>query len=130
MPVLYDLGHIYGEDLEESATGDIAVVSNQDRTIQRILRRLMTVATSVGNSQYPTQPTYGAGLGAKIGEPGPDVRSIQGIVQAQMRTEALVARVPAPIVTVTPLAIGGATINVAYTDLSGQPQSFNFDVTD
>ena len=127
MADLCDIDHVFGQDIGETATGDIAVVSKADRTIQRIIRRLLTPQTDQTSSAYPWEPTYGAGLSAKIGE-AIDIRAIQGIVLSQMLAEPSVARTPAPKVTVTPLDVTGATIDVSYTDQSGTPQNFGFDL--
>lgn len=125
---LVDLDHVYGEDLGVTATGDIAVVSKHDRTFQRILRRLMTVATSAFNgSAYPWQPKYGVGLGARIGETL-RIRAVRAAVRSQMLLEPTVLKVPAPVINVTPLGVTGATIDILYTDISGIPQSFSFDI--
>lgn len=128
MTDLVDLDHVYGEDLGATATGDIAVVSKHDRTIERILRRLMTVATNAFNGcSYPWLPKYGVGLGARIGE-ALQSRAIAAAVRSQMLLEPTVLKVPAPVITVTPLGVTGATIGILYTDISGIPQSFSFDI--
>lgn len=127
MADLCDIDHIFGQDIAVTPTGDIAVVSKADRTIQRVIRRLLTPSTTPLVSAYPWEPTYGAGLAAKIGETL-DVRAIRGIVLSQMLMEPSVKKIPAPTVTVTPLNVNGATIDVNYTDQSGTPQNFGFDL--
>jgi hypothetical protein len=126
MADLADANHVYGNDLAVSATGDIALVTKSQRTIQRIIRRLMTAPTNSKGSAYPWQPEYGVGLGARIGE-SLDIRGIQGDVRSQMMLEPSVKKIPAPIVTVAKTDLG-ASITVSYTDLSGLPKSFNFDI--
>lgn len=126
MADLADCDHFYGGDLGVTASGDIALVTKSQRTIQRIIRRLLTSPTDAQGSAYPWQPKYGVGLGAKIGEPL-NIRDLQGKVRSQMMLEPSVQKVPAPVVTVTPIDLGAA-ITVSYTDLSGVPKSFNFDL--
>lgn len=127
MADLADLDHFYGEDLATTASGDIAIVTKQRRTIQRIIRRLLTSKTSAQSSAYPWQPEFGVGLGERIGE-DLDIRAIDGDVRSQMRLEKSVRQVPAPQVTVTEIPTG-ATIDVAYTDDSGVPQTFKFNLS-
>lgn len=128
MTDLCDLDHIYGADLGVTATGDIAVVAKHDRTIQRIVRRLLTVPTSVRNGcAYPWRPKFGVGLGARIGE-ALDIRALQGAVRSQMLIEPTVQKIPAPTITVQPLGTIGASIDIVYVDMSGTPQNFSFDL--
>jgi len=128
MTDLCDLDHVYGEDLQVTATGDIALVSKQDRTIQRIIRRLLTVPTSPANgSAYPWRPKFGVGLGARIGE-ALDLKALAAAVRSQMLIEPTVQKIPAPTITVTPLGNIGAVIDIAYVDTSGVPQNFSFDL--
>lgn len=128
MTDLYDIDHTYGEDIGVTATGDIALVSKSDRTIQRIIRRLLTVPTSpINGSSYSWRPNFGVGLGSRIGE-ALDIRGITASVRSQMLREPTVQKVPAPKITVTPLGQIGATIDIVYIDNSGFPQSFSFDL--
>lgn len=128
MTDLCDIDHTYGGDIGVTATGDIALVSKSDRTIERIIRRLLTVPTNAKNgSSYPWRPKFGLGLGARIGE-ALDIRGLQAAARSQMLKERTVQKIPAPVVTVTPLGQIGATIDIVYTDNSGFPQSFSFDL--
>lgn len=128
--LLGDMSHFWGEDLDETPSGDIAVATGAARTVQRIIRRLMTVQTEVGNSQYPWEPTYGAGLPIRIGNQV-NVLDLQGLVLAQMRLEASVALDPAPAVQIdlSQQSAGVYTINITYTDQSGLQQNFSFDLS-
>jgi hypothetical protein len=126
MADLADADHFYGNDLAVTPSGDIALVTKSQRTIQRIIRRVMTVPTDARGCAYPWQPEYGVGLGARIGE-ALDSRGIQRDFRTQMRLEASVQQVPSPVVTVDELN-NGAAITVEYTDLSGLPKTFNFDL--
>lgn len=127
MADLADAYHVYGQDLAVSPSGDIALAVKSDRTIQRIIRRLLTAPTSAKGSAYPWEPGFGVGLGARIGE-ALDVRGIAADVRSQMLLEATVAKNPPPVVTVTQIPTG-ATISISYTDISGLPQSFRFNLT-
>jgi hypothetical protein len=127
MGVLSDFSHLFGNDLAVTPTGDIALVSQAQLTIQRVVRRLCTPSTTIGNSAYPWEPSYGAGLPQKIGSTFTP-SEIQAIVLGQILQEASVAPSPAPTVTVTPIASGGATIDIFCFDRSGTPQNFSFDL--
>lgn len=61
--ILYDIYHVFGNDLSLSSTGDLLLCSGEERGKQRLLRRLLTV---VGD--YIWHPKYGAGLQTFIGE--------------------------------------------------------------
>lgn len=126
MADLADCFHVYGQDLAVTPSGDIAVATKSDRTIQRIIRRLLTSPTNSKGSAYPWQPGYGVGLGAKIGE-ALDVRAIAGAVRSQMLLEPTVRKVPSPVISVTEIA-NGANISITYFDQSGLPKGFNFDL--
>jgi hypothetical protein len=122
MADLCDIDHLYGEDLGTTPSGDIAVVSNHNRTVQRVIRRLLTAG-------YIWVQGYGAGLLQKIGEEELDPNQVQAIVLSQLLVEPTVSRKPLPTVTVTTAqGTGVTTLNVRYTDLSGTPQSFGFDL--
>ena len=126
MPDLSDIQHIYGDDVAVGPSGDFALVTQEQRTQLRIIRRLLTPATEIGSSPYPWQPEYGAGLGKKIGTTI-DQRTVQSIVLSQMGLEPTVAKVPLPVVVVTPTAANdGAQIDINYTNLAGFPLSFSF----
>ncbi|MGI4776962.1 MAG: phage tail protein [Janthinobacterium lividum] len=104
-----DLYHYIGDDLRASATGDVQQVEGLDQTSQRILRRLLT-----NPGDYIWHPTYGAGLGRKIGAVL-DARAITALITSQIFLEANVARVPAPVITVTPIA-NGIAVSIKYYD--------------
>lgn len=107
-----DLSHNIGSDLALGSTGDLATVSGDAETQQRVLRRLITNPRA-----YIWQLPYGGGLAAFIGQPVNDA-DIAAVVRAQMALEATVAAMPEPTVTVTPSADGDGTntANVSYVD--------------
>jgi len=117
-----DLNLYIGDDLSVSPTGDIAQVDGLTQTSQRILRRLLTNA-----GDYIWHPTYGAGLGKKIGSVL-DIRAITGLIRSQIFLEAAVARTPAPVITITPLQ-GGLSARIQYYDgTTGKLATLAFDV--
>jgi hypothetical protein len=122
MSDLADLFHYWGNDLQEGPTGDLAPALRADRTSQRIIRRLLT---NPGGGDYPWEPSYGAGLPAKIGM-NLDLGHLTALVIGQIALEPTVARNPAPQVTLTPFN-GGVSIAVVYFDQAGAgtPLSFN-----
>ena len=92
---LSDISQSYGNDIDETPDGDIAIASGKTLTIQRIIRRLLNVATTPTNSPYPWVPSYGGSLPVRIGLPI-SVLELNGVMLAQMRQEASVAQSPAP----------------------------------
>ena len=59
-----DLAHWFGQDLNVAASGDLLTVDGTAKGQQRVLRRLLT-----NPGDYIWEPTYGAGLASKIGQP-------------------------------------------------------------
>jgi hypothetical protein len=127
MSDIADLSHLYGNDLALTASGDIAVVTAANRTIQRVIRRLCTAATSVQASSYPWEPDYGAGLPARVGQTF-DPRLIAGIIRSQLLAEPSVAQIPAPQISLTNITANAATCNIRYTDANGQQQGAKFNL--
>jgi hypothetical protein len=118
-----DIYHVMSEDLVVSANGDLLTADSVNLSQQRVLRRLLT-----NPKDYIWQPTYGAGLPQKIGDPF-DVATIQSIVTAQMFLEDTVVRTPAPSVDVASFP-NGMYVNIAYTEAdSGAPAVLSFPVT-
>jgi hypothetical protein len=115
--------HQFGSDLLPSANGDLLTVDSVLESQQRVIRRLMTNA-----GDYIWQPTYGAGLPAKIGDPF-DVATIESIVQSQMYLEDSVVRTPPPDVEVASFP-NGMYVDISYTEAdSNQDASLSFPVT-
>ena len=118
-----DIFHVFSEDLVVSANGDLLIADSVTLSDQRVLRRLLT-----NPRDYIWQPTYGAGLPQKVGDPF-DVATIQSIVTAQMFLEDTVVRTPAPSVEVDSFP-NGMFVNITYTEAdSGDPQTLSFPVT-
>lgn len=129
MADLADIQHLFGDDIAVGPTGDFALVTTESRTQLRIIRRLLTSITRLGSSAYPWEPTYGAGLGEKVGETL-DLRVIKAIVMSQMLLEPSVAKIPLPQITVArTVTQGGVQINIRYTTLVGVQENFTFHLT-
>lgn len=125
MALINDASHYWGGDLSSSLspTGDIAPASATLRGQQRILRRLLT-----NPGDYTFHPEYGAGLPAYIGSVA-TVDQITAVIRGQMLLEDAVARTPAPVITVTPIA-NGVSAQILYNDAqSGQPVTLSFNVS-
>lgn len=117
-----DLNHYIGGDLGISPTGDLAIASDSLEGQQRVLRRLIT-----NPGGYIWHMGYGAGLPGEIGKTI-DVRRVQGIVRSNIFNEDIVARLPDPLIGVTPIT-GGASLRIQYTDTAtNKPVSLNFDI--
>jgi len=117
-----DLNHYIGGDLSVSPTGDIQQVDGITVTSQRILRRLLT-----NPGDYIWHPTYGAGLGKKIGTVL-DVRAITALIRSQIFLEQSVARSPAPVITITPQPSGLSARIKYYDGSTGKLTTLAFDV--
>lgn len=107
-----DLSLAWKGDLELTAGGDLLLADGRDLTIQRIERRLFTVARGL-----IFHPSYGAGLPQRIGRVARE-RNIQSLVRGQIALEANVAKIPVPTVKVTESGAqaGLFTIDITYTD--------------
>jgi hypothetical protein len=127
-PLACDIDHLWGNDIGVTPSGDINLVSGSYRTIERVIRRLMTTPTTQQGSAYPWQPTYGVGLGARVGGVL-DIRGLQADVMSQILMEPSVSRTPLPVITVNQItATGVTTIGIVYTDNSGTQQNFSFNL--
>lgn len=129
MSTVSDIDHYFGNDIGVTPSGDVAMVSNHDRTVQHSIRRLLTAPASASGTGYAWEPNYGAGLPQKVGQENIDPNAVRATVLSQLLIEPTVARIPIPTVTVTQaMGTGTITLNVNYTDISGTPQSFGFDL--
>jgi hypothetical protein len=117
-----DLAHLWGEDLQVSATGDILVVDGDDLTTQRILRRLMTA-----QGGYIWNLTYGGGVPGRIGDTL-DIPLITSVVTSQMALEATVARTPPPVITVQSILNGVSVTILFYSAKTGQQSTLAFSI--
>jgi hypothetical protein len=119
-----DIAQTWGSDLQVSASGDLLTADGTQLGQQRVLRRLLT---NVGD--YIWQLSYGAGLGGFVGSPV-NAQQIQAIARQQMYREAVVARNPAPVITVNTTTGGTVTLNIQYVDApSNQPVVLSFSLT-
>jgi hypothetical protein len=105
-----DAAHIFGNDLQLSATGDLLLVSGDTAVQQRILRRLLT-----NQGDYLWNLPYGAGLRQQVGQ-NPNLLSIQNAIRSQLFAEADVATTPAPVITATQDLTGNVSVTINYTD--------------
>ena len=123
---LSDLYQYVGDDLMPSPSGDLQPVSDTVRGQQRVLRRLLT-----NPGDYIFHPDYGAGLPQYVGQPL-DVAKMTALIRGQILLEAAVARTPAPVITVTPVASsnGGVFVSIQYVDAATrQAASLQFTVS-
>ncbi len=112
-----DLAHVVGEDLQLAGTGDLAVVTADLETQQRVLHRLLT-----GAATYIWQLSYGAGLPGLIGTVASQ-QQITAIIKAQMAYEATVSATPEPQVVLSVSSPGVVLATITYTDaVSGNSQ--------
>jgi len=129
-----DLFHYFGNDIQLSATGDIAPIDDTIKGQQRILRRLLTNPNQTdanGNpiaaGDYIWHPTYGAGLPSYVGQII-NVPKITALIRSQILLEECVAKMPAPVINLEAIA-NGLSCTITYTDaISKTPQTLSFDV--
>ena len=120
---LTDVAHLWGGDLQLSATGDLARVSNADRSKQRVLRRLLTNPGS-----YLTHANYGAGVPASVGKIL-DLAKTTALIRGQMLMEASVAQSPPPNINVFQIT-DGVQVDISYIALpTRQPATLSFSVS-
>ena len=105
-----DVAHVMGQDLQLSATGDLALVDADAETQQRVLHRLLTSAGT-----YIWQLSYGAGLPTLVGSVA-SRQQITAIIRAQMAYESSVAPSPEPQITLEGGVIDEITATIIYTD--------------
>ena len=118
-----DISHVFGNDLTISPSGDIATSDGPALGLERVLRRLLTMA-----GDYIWQPDYGAGLPAAVGQVAQPAR-IKAVIRAQMLQENAVARTPPPQISVTSSPDGTVTANVQYVNAeTGTTQTLNLPV--
>lgn len=131
---MYDLNHYVGSDLVLSDTGDLALVGSEPMGLQRVLRRLLTnppVKDDAGNvistGDYLWHQNYGGGVPSEVGD-NVDAAEVKALIRGQMLLEASVAKIPEPVVTVTPIDLG-VSVDVQYNDAAtGARQFLSFDV--
>lgn len=122
LTALCDVSHLWGGDVGLSPSGDLARVTRADRSVQRVLRRLLT-----NPGDYTFHPNYGAGLPARVGT-NLDVAEISALIREQMALEPSVAQTPAPTIKVTPIQ-NGVSVSIVYVALPDrQPVPLSFDV--
>lgn len=121
--MMADIKHTIGGDLTLSPTGDIALSDGAELGQERVLRRLLT-----NPADYIWHLAYGAGLPRFVGEVA-DKSRIIAVTRAQMYREGVVARTPAPNITVDVQMTGLVTLGIQYVDQATQtPVALNFNV--
>ena len=126
---LYDLNHLWGQDVVTSPTGDLGVVNEATRSQQRVIRRLLTNPLDAnGPPDYALHPTYGAGLARYVGK-ATDAATLRALIRGQMLLEDSVARNPEPRITVTRPDPQTISVYIRYTVAgSGAPATLSFNV--
>lgn len=116
-----DLDHYFGNDLNQSATGDFLKVDSTKQGQQRVLRRLLTnpaLKDANGNvtvsGDYIFHPDYGAGLPRMVGDTV-DIPKIKGVIRGQMLLESAVSQNPEPVINVQEIS-EGVSVYIQYND--------------
>jgi hypothetical protein len=114
------------ENLAVNAQGDFATVAQEELTVQRILRRLLT-----NPGDLLAHPEYGAGIKRYIGQilTTEKYGEIQSNIVSQILLESAVAKNPPPVVELQayPNAIN-ADITY-YSASTNKPYSFSFEIS-
>lgn len=120
-----DVAQVWGEDLQVSATGDLALADGVTLGEQRVLRRLLT-----NPGDYIWDTAYGAGLPQRVGSLL-DVTAIISAIRSQLYQEDVVSRTPAPVISVAQGSDPGTfTVSIQYTDAqTGEQASVALDVS-
>ena len=117
-----ELSQYFSNDIATSNTGDLLLSDGSIRGQQRILRRLLT-----NPGDYIFHPTYGAGLPAMVGNTL-NVGAIRALIRGQILLEDAVAKTPAPVILVNPIA-NGVSVSIKYNDaVTGAPFTLSFNV--
>ena len=129
-----DIDHLWGNDINLSPAGDIAVTDGTNLGVERIIRRLMTRGDNAAGvnemgytGEYIWHPSYGASLTQRVGG-ALNIPLIKSKIQSQIKKESAVAKLPLPVITITPF-LNGASVSIVYTDAStSQQQTLSFNV--
>ena len=121
-----DFFQVWQSDLNTSATGDLAIVSDSALGQQRVLRRLLT-----NPGDYIWHTDYGAGLGRYVGSPANETL-VKATIRSQIFQEKAVARTPEPIIDVKVSPADAPSViyvDIRYTDQpSGGTQVLAFSI--
>jgi hypothetical protein len=111
---MYDLFHVWGDDLAVGSTGDLAVSTGSDTVSQRVCRRLLT-----NPGDYLWNLDYGGGLAQFVGTPA-NSAGIEAVVRTQLGLETAVPTTPSPEVNVrvADAANGYVVASITYADPS------------
>lgn len=114
------------ENLKVTLQGDLETVAQEDLTVQRILRRLLT-----NPGDLLAHPEYGAGIKQYIGQilTTDKYGEIQSNIVSQIMLEDRVAKNPAPVVTLSTFQ-NVINANIEYTSTNDKKTySFSFQIT-
>jgi phage baseplate assembly protein W len=118
---LQDAALLWNADISSSAVGDIELATGTNLGQQRVLRRLLTNA-----GDYLWQPDYGAGLGGLVGQTI-NVNGIRALIRSQIFKEAVVARLPEPVIDVRAANGDAVYVGIRYVDATtGETQVVSF----
>ena len=126
---LYDLNHLWGQDVVTSPTGDLGIATDATRSQQRVIRRLLTNPLDAnGPPDYAMHPDYGAGLARYVGR-NVDLAKMRALIRGQMLLEDSVAKNPQPQITLTQPDPTTLSVYIRYTIASsGSPATLSFTV--
>lgn len=115
-----DIDHLIGSDLTIGPTGDLAVITSDTWTQQRILRRLLT-----NPGDYIWQLTYGAGLASMVGSTVSS-QQVAALIRSQICLEPTVSLQPEPKIILQGDQTGNVFATVSYQDaLTGNSQTLS-----
>lgn len=116
-----DARHWFGNDLEVSNTGDIALSDGIELSNQRVVRRLMTIL-----GEYPWHVDYGASVPKRIGDTL-DMSLVESVIRSQIFLEEAVSKEDDLTISLSPI-LNGVFVQIEYIDaLTGRQASLKFD---
>jgi phage baseplate assembly protein W len=125
--VYYDIDQVFGQDVQLTNTGDLAVVSGIDESNQRVLRRLLT-----NPGDYIWHTDYGAGVPSYVGEAltSQGFQNLSALIRSQIFLESSVARQPLPVIDLETI-FNGLSCQIQYTQLpSNSPTVLSFNINE
>lgn len=127
-----DASHWWGQDVQLTASGDIATCDGIPRSNQRIFRRMCTNGSKSGAKigEYFFHPGYGGSAPWYVGQTT-EALLLEGVLRQQMYAEDSVGHSPEPIISTvfSPNGAYSTRIQYAFEDSSQLLPPLQMDVS-